>query len=203
MFARAFHYLKPFLKLVLALGILFGLVGWIYYAHNEAEKQYRTFEDTKDDATFSSDTVVNNYELKEVDGKQQKKWELLAKKGIREKATKVVKLEEVEVKYYNEGKLSLMLKAPIGNADETSRQIKLTSNKTEKVKGIGVEKQTSIETREMELTKNNQFKATGGVNIEWPGVAKVKGNEAEGVMSATKFIEQLVIRGNTHAQLRM
>ena len=203
MFAKAYHQFKPFLKLALALGILFGLVGWIFYAQKQAEIQYKTFEETKDDATFSSDTVVNDYELKEVDGNQQKQWELTAKKGIREKTTKDVKLEKVEVKYYNEGKLSLQLSAPVGQANEISRKVTLTSNETQKVKGIGVEKQTSIETKEMVLTKNNQFKASGGVNIEWPGVAKVKGNSAEGVMSATQFIEQLVIRGNTHAQLKM
>ena len=203
MLSSLYAKLKPALKLLLALGILMGLSGFIYYAHLGAEQQWKEFQDSKDEKTLSNNIVVDNYELKEVDSNNQTRWHLQAKKGVRQPNTRLVDLKEVEVKYYANGAVSLKLSAPVGQANEISRKILLTSNKSGKVLGIGVEKQTRMETEKMELTKKNQFIATGGVNIDWPGVAKVTGNEAEGVMSATKFIDHLKIRGNTHAQLKM
>lgn len=203
MLSSIYTKVKPALKLLLALGILMGLSGFIYYAQLEAEKQMDEFERTKDPKTMSNNIVVNDYQLKEVDANNQPRWHLQAKKGVRQPNTRLVDLENVEVKYYADGAVSLKLSAPIGQANEISRKIKLTSNKSGKVLGIGVEKQTRMETKEMVLTKKNQFLATGGVNIDWPGVAKVTGDKAEGIMSATKFIDHLIIRGNTHAQLKM
>ena len=55
-----------------------------------------------------------------------------------------------------------------------------------------------METSRLELTKKNGFKATGGVNIVWSGVAKVTGDYATGVFGK-KELEDLKIIGNTHA----
>lgn len=203
MFAGIFEKLKPALKLVLALSILFGLAGFIYYAYQKAENEMTEFNKNKDESSMSTTTTVDNYELKEVDDQNRMKWQLKAVRGVLEPSTRDVDLKGVEVNYFHEGKVSLKINAPVGKANEGTGKIHLTSTDTEKVLGIGVEKQTRIETKNMELTKKNQFIATGGVNIDWPGVAKVTGDKAEGTMSPTRFVEHLIIRGNTHAQMRM
>jgi hypothetical protein len=48
--------------------------------------------------------------------------------------------------------------------------------------------------------EKNQFLASGGVNIIWPGVAKVTGNEATGSLKSTD-LKNLTIKGNTHAAI--
>ncbi len=203
MFALLLEKAKPYLKLGLALGILLGLSGFIYFAYEKAERDMEYFDKTKDEKTMSEDITVDDYELKEVDDQNRLQWQLKAKKGVRVQKTRDVALKSVEVKYYNEGKVSLKLIAPVGRANENTRIVILSSDDKDKVLGIGVEKQTRLETKEMKLTEKNQFIATGGVNIDWPGVAKVTGDKAEGVMSATRFVDHLIIRGNTHARLRM
>ena len=194
---------KPYFKLILALGILVGISGFIYYAYNKAEDEMKKFNETKDEKTMSEEIAVDEYVLKEVDDENQLKWQLKAVRGVLEPKTRDVDLKGVEVEYYHEGKVSLKIIAPIGKANESTRKIQLTSTETEKVVGMGMEKQSRLETKDLELTKKNQFIATGGVNIDWPGVAKVTGDKAEGTMSPTRFVDHLIIRGNTHAQLSM
>lgn len=204
MFSSIFVKLKPFLKLLLALGIAAGLVGAIYYAQQEANRQMAEFEQTKDkDGAMGEEVAVKEYELKEVDENNQLRWQLKAASGILEPRTKDVDLKGIEVKYYNEGQVSLNIQAPVGKANELTHIILLKSDKDNKVLAMGVSNQTKMEVAEMELNKKNQFKATGGVNIEWPGVAKVTGDSAEGVISQVKLIEHIVLRGNTHSTIGM
>ncbi len=188
------------LKLVLALGILFGLVGLVYYAHNQADKEIETFSKEQKDQEETQAVTVDDYELKEIGDDNSVHWRLIAKKGTMEPSTKDVQLEDVNVNYYKEGKVSMQLNAPIGKANEISRIVILTSKGDTKVKVVGDEKQAQLETKKLELTKNNQFTATGGVNIVWPGVAKVSGNTAQGSISKSN-LEKIVIRGNTHASI--
>ncbi|MBX9670770.1 MAG: LPS export ABC transporter periplasmic protein LptC [Candidatus Obscuribacterales bacterium] len=187
------------LKLVLALGILFGLVGLIYYAHNQADKEIETFaKEQKEEETQA--VTVDDYELKEIGDDNAVHWRLVAKKGTMEPSTKDVLLEDVNVNYYKEGKVSMQLNAPVGKANEISRIVILTSKGDKAVRVVGDEKQAQLETKKLELRKNNQFTATGGVNILWPGVAKVTGSTAEGSISKSN-LEKIVIRGNTHASI--
>lgn len=204
MLSRIFEKLKPFLKFVLAIGILLGLSGFIYFAHQQATVEWEAFEkDESNKDSMTNEIRIDNYELKEVDDNEQLKWILSAKSGILEPKTKDVNLKEIVVKYFNEGEVSMTISAPQGIANELTRKILLTSNKTAKVMGIGAKKNTKLITDKLELTKINQFSASGGVNIEWPGVAKVTGKTAEGVMSPTKFVDKLVLRGDVHARLSM
>ena len=188
------------LKLLLALGILFGIVGLIYYAHQKADVELNQFskEQKKEDA--SEAITIDNYELKEVDAENALHWKLSAKKGVLEPNTKDVKLVDVEVNYYKEKKVGMHLQAPVGTANELTRIIVLNSLGDKKVRVNGDEKQAQIETSKLELTKNNQFLATGGVNIVMPGVAKVSGKTAEGKFTQTN-LDSFVIRGNTHATI--
>jgi hypothetical protein len=188
------------LKLLLALGILVGIVGLVYYAHNKADEELAQFSKDQAKEKTLENVTVDNYELKEIGDDNEVHWRLTAKQGTMEPTTKDVDLIDVNVNYYKEGKVSMHLDAPIGKANEISRIIVLTSKGDKHVMVGGDEKQATLETKQLELTKNNQFKATGGVNIMMPGVAKVTGNNAHG--SFTKGnLEKLVICGNTHAKI--
>ncbi len=196
-----FSKLKPILKLLLALSILGGIVGSIYYAQVHADKEMKKFqESTKGKEDLKDQVAVDNYELKEVDDSNALKWQLLAKRGVLEPVTRMVDLTEVEVKYYNGPNVSLRIQAPLGKANEATRVVILSSNDKAKVVGIGEENQSRLETKVMELRKKNEFLASGGVNIVWPGVAKVTGNTAQGTISSSK-LQNMLIKGNTHSIL--
>ncbi len=195
-----FSKLKPFLKLLLALSILGGIVGSIYYAQVHADKEMKEFQKKNEGRETGDKIAVDNYELKEVDDTNALRWQLLAKKGVLEPVSKMVDLTDVEVKYYNGPNVSLRLLAPIGQANEATRVVILNSNDKSKVLGIGEENQSRLETKQMELRKKNEFLATGGVNIVWPGVAKVTGNTAQGTISSSK-LQNMLIKGNTHSIL--
>jgi hypothetical protein len=188
------------LKLLLALGILVGIVGLIYFAHHQADEELKKFSKEQAKEKTLEAVTVDNYELKEIGDDNSVHWRLIAKQGTMEPNTKDVQLVDVNVNYYKEGKVSMHLDAPVGKANEISRIIILKAQGDKKVMVGGDEKQATLETKELELTKNNQFKATGGVNIMWPGVAKVTGNDAHGSFKKGN-LDKLVICGNTHAQI--
>jgi LPS export ABC transporter protein LptC len=189
------------LKLMLALGILFGIVGLVYYANHQADQQLKKFAAEKKEESTDA-VVIDNYELREVGDDNNIHWQLQATKGTMEAATKDVNLENVHVNYYKEGKVSMTLSAPTGKANELSRIVKLYSVGDKQVSVTGDEKSAQLKTKELELTKNNQFKATGGVNIIMPGVAKVTGNNARGSF-VKGALHKLIISGNTHALVDM
>lgn len=186
------------MKLLLALGILLGIVGLVYYAQTKADEEIKQFAKEQKENKALEAVTIENYELKEIGDDNQVHWRLIAKQGTMDPSTKDVALSEVNVNYYKEGKVTMQLDAPLGKANELTRIIVLKSQGDKPVLVTGNEKNASLQTKELELTKNNQFKATGGVNIMWPGVAKVTGNNAHG--SFTKGnLDKLVICGNTHA----
>ncbi|MCW5823376.1 MAG: LPS export ABC transporter periplasmic protein LptC [Cyanobacteria bacterium TGS_CYA1] len=192
--------IKPFLKMMLALGILGGIVGSIYYAQIHADIEMKKFQESSK-STDPEDTItIDNYELKEVDDTNALKWILTAKKAILEPATRLVDLKEIEVKYYSGPNISMRLQSPLGKANEATKVVTLTANEKAKVIGIGEENKSRLETKAMELRKKNEFVCTGGVNIDWPGVAKVTGNTAQGTISSSKM-QNMLIKGNTHSIL--
>ncbi|MBX3074931.1 LPS export ABC transporter periplasmic protein LptC [Candidatus Obscuribacterales bacterium] len=186
------------LKLMLAMGILVGIVGLIYFAHNKADEELKEFSKQQAKEKTLDAVTVDNYELKQIGDDNVIHWKLIAKTGTMDPSTKDVALVDVNVNYYKEGKVSMHLDAPVGKANELTRIIVLKSQGDKKVMVGGDEKQATLETKELELTKNNQFKATGGVNIMWPGVAKVTGSDAHGSFKKGN-LDKLVICGNTHA----
>ena len=193
---------KGLLKFVLAMGILLGLTGLVYFAQTKAEKEMKDYNASQPNDPLADSMIVDNYELKEVNDDNELRWKLVAAQGVLDPGTKDVKLTDINVNYFKEGKLTMKLTAPVGLANELSRMIVLKGDNGKKVVAEGTDKSARMETQRLELTKKNQFIATGGVNIVWPGVAKVKGDKAEGTM-ANATIDHFFIRGNTRSIVDM
>jgi lipopolysaccharide export system protein LptC len=187
-------------KLILALSILGTIVGLMFYAQNMANRIEKEAEEQRRLNPTAVTTSIDNYELKEIDDANHIRWILRAKRAVLEKDRKF-SLDSIDMRYFDDGKEKMHLIAPIGMADEASRQIQLDSNDKQKVIAMGQEGKSRLETSKLELTKKNQFKATGGVNIDWTGVAKVTGNYATGVLGKAD-LEDLKIIGNTHAVIQ-
>ncbi len=188
---------SEYFKLFLALGILGTLAGLMFYAQYQADKEEKEYQANRAQNPTAERVSVDNYELKEVDDSNRLRWKLSAKSGIFEKDKKI-HLTDICMQYFDGEKVKMKVIAPTGLANETNRQVELTSSDKQKVVAEGEEGKSRLETSRLELTKKNGFKATGGVNIVWSGVAKVTGDYATGVFGK-KELEDLKIIGNTHA----
>lgn len=185
-------------KLFLALGILGSIVGLLYYAQYQAKVEEEAFEKEKKAHPMSNNVSIDNYELKEVDDSNKIRWILAAKRGIMEADTKDVNLTGVQMNYFDGDVVKMKVVAPVGVANDKTHKVLLNSDAKEKVVAEGEAGKSRLETSRLELEKKNQFKATGGVNIVWAGVAKVTGNYATGRLGKSD-LEDLKIIGNTHA----
>jgi hypothetical protein len=188
----------PRFKLFLALAIPVGIFGLWFYAKYEAEKEVGITSEAIKHNPINEKILVKDYQLKEIDDSNHLRWRLQADTGITDPATKDVALRTVNVDYFEQGKIKIRLCAPVGFANEGSRVVELLSEKDKHVLAEGEEGKAKMEASKVELMKKNQFLATGGVNILWPGVAKVRGDRAEGSL-ASADLKKLRIVGNTHA----
>lgn len=184
-------------KLILALSILGGILGLFWFAQYTADKEAALFDQQRKNNPTAEKIAVDNYELKEVDDANQVKWKLSAKRGEFEKDKRIL-LQEILMQYFDGDKVKMRVVAPTGIANESTRQVELNASPTQKVIAEGEEGKSRMETAKLELTKKNQFTATGGVNIVWSKVAKVTGNYATGAFGKTD-LEGIKIVGNTHA----
>ena len=75
------------LKLLLALGILFGIVGLVYYAHSKADEELAQFSKDQAKEKALEAVTVDNYELKEIGDDNTVHWRLTAKQGTMEPTT--------------------------------------------------------------------------------------------------------------------
>jgi len=184
---------------VAALAIPLLLYSFWRYAN---EKATTMVHDTKDEIAHHPNTdkvTVQDYNLKEVNDANQMKWLLAAKTGVVDPVTKDVNLSTVHVDYFDtSGAIKMRLTAPTGVANENTKMTKLLSSKSQKVECEGEGGKAKLMAYQVELKNKNQFLATGGVNIVWPGVAKVVGNQAEGSLKNTD-LKNFKIVGNTHA----
>lgn len=186
------------IKLIVALAIPIGIIWLFIYAQQQAvieEQKYR--EEQKVNPTTDS-VIVNNYSLKEVDDNNQVRWRLVAKQGVVKPSGHEVSLKEVVVEYFDGKKLKMRLASPVGEAVEATRYVKLAGADGKRVVAEGEDGKARLDAQAVELMKKNQFAASGGVNIEWPGVAKVTGNSATGTIDVGS-LKNLKIVGNTHA----
>ncbi|HEY9786789.1 MAG TPA: LPS export ABC transporter periplasmic protein LptC [Candidatus Obscuribacterales bacterium] len=191
------------LKLVAALSIPAGITYFWFYSNEQARLEVERYQAEQKQNPLTDNVTVKNYELKEIDDLNHIRWQLVAKKGVMKSATKDVALDEVKVEYFDGQKLKMRLIAPQGSANEATRIVHLDSTDDQKVIAEGGEDgKGRIEALNVELTKKNQFTATGGVNIVWPGVAKVTGTKAIGTIGKGG-IEGLKIVGNTHTVIGM
>lgn len=193
---------KSTLKLIAALSIPAGITYFWFYSNEQARIEVENYKKDQQENPSTENVTVQNYELKEVDDSNQVRWQLVARQGIMQSATREVALDDVKVEYFDGTKLKMRLIAPTGTANEATRIVKLHSDKKTKVIAEGEEGKGRIEALDVELTKKNQFEATGGVNIVWPGVAKVTGKQALGSIGKSG-LEKLKIVGNTHAIVDM
>lgn len=192
--------LRGFLKFVLAVSIPCGLVGLVYYAQKEATVQSEEYDKNQKERPMADKITIDNYALKEVDENNQIRWQLTAKTGVLEPSNKDVNLTDIKVEYFNGKTLKMRIVAPIGTTNEVTHIVQLLSgDKGGRVICEGDEGKSRMEADKVELNKKNQFTATGGVNIVWPGVAKVSGKVATGTMG--KKMDNIKISGNTHATI--
>ncbi len=189
---------KNTLKLVAALSIPAGLTYFWYFSNEQARIEMESYKKEQKENPMQDRVAIDNYELKEVDDSNNLRWHLTAKTGTMLTATKDVTLTEVIVEYYKDNKIKMRLSAPTGVANEATRKVSLDSNKSSRVVAEGEPGKGRMESSRLELSKKNQFVATGGVNIDMPGVAKVTGNQAVGEF-VKGGIHNVKVIGNTHS----
>ena len=185
-------------RFVAALSIPALIVWFFYFSQQEANKQWEGYQTEVKNNPLSTGINVNNYELKEVDDFNNIKWQLVAKKGAISEDNKDVALVGVTMRYYDGPNVKMSICAPIGNVKQDTKYVKLLSQGGTRVKGEGDGGKSVFEAEVIELTKKNQFLASGGVIIEWSEVAKVTGNSATGTIDKTG-IKDVKVTGGTHA----
>ena len=183
----------------LALSIPIGIYTFFTYSQKQADVQIDEYQKMQKEHPNTDKIIIGNYELKEVDDSNEIRWQLTARQGIMEPVSKDVELDKVQISYFDGKKLKMRLSAPSGVANEVTHIVKLDSTDKQRVVAEGEDGKAKLDARKVELNKKNQFIATGGVNIEWPGVAKVTGNEARGSLEKSAELKNFKIVGNTHA----
>lgn len=185
-------------RFIAALAIPLLLFSFWRYANEKATTMVGQTKADLKTRTNQDKITVEDYTLKEVNDSNEMKWLLVAKSGVVDPVTKDVNLSTVHVDYYDGQTLKMRLTAPTGIANENTKMTKLLSSKNQKVECDGEGGKAKLLAYQVELKNKNQFLATGGVNIVWPGVAKVSGNVAEGSLKSTD-LKNFKIVGNTHA----
>jgi len=191
---------KGTIKLIVALGIPVGIAWLFVYSQQQANVEVTKYKQEQKEHPTAERITVNNYSIKEVDDANRIRWQLVARKGIVGQSNQEVELQEVKVEYFDGPVLKARLIAPAGMAQESTRYVKLQGSPREKVIAEGQEGKAKLEAPLVELTKKNQFRASGGVTIEWPGVAKVTGSSASGTIDLADM-RHFKIVGNTHAEI--
>jgi hypothetical protein len=96
----------------------------------------------------------------------------------------------------------MRLEAPFGSADQQTKYVKLEGGKKGRVVAEG-QNNMKLSSAVVELIKKNEFLASGGVIIDWPGVAKVSGDSASGLTDMSSGPKNFKVVGNTHAEIVM
>lgn len=201
----SFVFNKSFLKLMLALAIPTSIAYFFWYSQNQADKEFKDFQKIQKDNPISDKMVIENYDMKEVDDLNRIRWQLVAKRGTLMPNGKDVELVNVKVEYFDPAtrELKMGLSAPFGEANQQTKYVKLTERDGTKVVAEGQGGKTKFVASTVELIKKNQFLASGGVIIDWPGVAKVSGDSASGLTDLSSGPKNFKVVGNTHAEIVM
>jgi hypothetical protein len=186
------------LKLVVALSIPALIACFFMYSQHAAKLEVEAYKKEQRENPTIDALVVKDYTLKEVDGTNRVRWSLISKQGKLNPETKYVELDDVTVEYYDGKLLKARIHAPRGEADEATRNVKMLSVDKRLVVAEGDGGKNRFQAKQVELNRNNQFLATGGVIIEYPGVAKVTGDSASGKVDLSGP-KNFKIVGNTHA----
>jgi hypothetical protein len=186
--------------LFVALAIPSFLIWFWNYANTRARVTVSAAKGELQGNKNQDNISVEEYQLKEVNDSNELRWMLNAARGVMNPVTKDVDLDTVHVDYFDGAKVKMRLTSPVGVANENTKQIALLSTKEHRVEAEGEDGKAKMLAAKVELIKNNQFLATGGVNIVWPGVAKVTGDQAEGSLKSTD-LKNFKIIGHTHASI--
>ncbi len=185
-------------KLIGTLAIPTVIISFWFYAQNEANRQVKEFNEAQKVNPNTDSTIIENYELKEVDDSNQVRWLLAAKEGRMEPISHDVNLKDVHVDYMDGKTLKMRLSAPAGHTNEVTRLVKLSGTEKQQVVAMGEEGKVKLEAAQVELDKKNQFQATGNVNIIWAKLARVIGDMASGSL-ASENLTNVKITGHTRA----
>lgn len=196
---------KNIWKLLIALAIPGSIAFFFWYSQHQADLEVEQYKKDVKDNPISESLIIQNYAMKEIDDANRVRWQLTAKTGTLMPNGKDVKLEEVQVEYYDQNtrELKMRLTAPYGAANQETKFVKLEAKNGKKVVAEGQGGKTKFIARDVELIKKNQFLATGGVIIDWPGVAKVSGDSASGLTDLSSGPKNFKVVGNTHAEIVM
>ena len=188
-------------KFALALSIPALMIAFFYYANDQATKEIKDLKQQEKDHPSTDKIVINNYAMKEIDDGNNIRWQLIAHSGTLQPNGKDVLLDKVQVDYFDKvtHALKMRLTAPLGTADQQTKFVKLNGLNGEKVIAEGEGGKSKFMADQVELIKSNQFLASGGVIVDWPGVAKVSGNSASGSTDMAAGPKDLKIVGNTHS----
>ena len=185
-------------KLIGALAIPSLIIAFWFYAQNEASEQVKEFDAQQKIRPNTDETVIDNYELKEVDDSNQVRWALSAKRGALQPTSHDVNLTDVHVDYMDGKTLKMRVSAPIGKTNEDTRLVNLSGTGIRPVSAMGEEGKVKLEAAKIELDKKNQFQAVGNVNIVWSNAARVIGDTAFGALGSNDLSNVKII-GHTHA----
>lgn len=196
---------KNVLKLLAALSIPAGIAWLFFYSQHLAEIEVDSYKKEQKLNPVNEKTIIENYAMKEIDDLNRIRWQLVAKKGTVMPNNKDIELVEVNVEYYDPAtrELKMRLIAPFGEANQQTKYVKLQSRDGKKVIAEGQGGKAKLIANVVELIKKNQFLASGGVIIDWPGVAKVTGDSASGLTDLSSGPKDFKVIGNTHAEIVM
>jgi hypothetical protein len=190
---------QSIIKLVLALSIPIGLTALFVYSQRQADVEVEEYKKFQKAHPRAENISVDHYELKEMDDANQTRWRLNADTGTMKADTRDVDLKTVTMKYYDGGKVKMSLSAPAGLANESTKVVKLNAIGDKLVQCVGEDGKAQLNAKKVELTKKNDFIATGGVTILYPGVAKVSGSEVIGSLEKSGELKNFTIKGGAHA----
>ena len=201
--AAIFYNNKAWFKLLAALAIPAGIAYFFWSAQQQANIDIKQVQDEQKANPNTEAVIIKNYGMKEVDGGNRVRWQLKSASGTIQPNGKDVDLEKVVVEYYDPAtkEMKMRLSAPKGTANQETKFVQLNGGDGGKVVAEGGQGKCAFSCQTVELKEKNQFVATGGVIIEWPGVAKVSGNSATGSTNMSAGPKDFKVEGNTHAEI--
>ncbi len=195
---------KKVAQVLLALSIPSGIIYFFTYSQNQADIQLKEFQAQQKAHPKTQNFTIDNYSMKEVDDANRVRWQLKSDQGVLQPNGKDILLKTVTVEYYDQktGEMKMRMSAPLGEANQQTKYVKLLGDKKTRVTadGGGMRK-SHFECSQVELIKKDEFLASGGVIIDWPGVAKVSGSLASGSTDMSSGPKNLKVIGNTHAEI--
>jgi hypothetical protein len=188
--------------IAMAIPAAIGYVFW--YSQEQANREVEAYKkEQKARGPIKEEVTINNYAMKEIDDANRVRWQLVASTGKLKENGRDVEMTDVKVEYFDPvtKDLKMRLVAPYGTGDQQTKYVKLMSKDGQKVVAEGQGGKTKFTSTTVELIKKDQFLATGGVNIDWPGVAKVSGDSATGATNLSGGPKNFKVMGNTHAEI--